>query len=354
MISAIKENIVKRGRKKSFRVSFAPGINTNEEQINDFVNAVECKGPGIDDLTRMIKSLPSKKASLTEKRHDQEADSISNIIFHLRQTLDNMLENECNNSFISQNDKHSRNPSVSSVDSAISDCNISFEHYRNLNNSKKNNSTDSFTSSKTHQKVTDLLKELDNCIEELREDDIYSIEEETSQAEGNALCVKDIFAAGILIASFVQTKFETSAMEQQYAVLTDNKIYIFESNRSKAPLKFTFSFNNSSSIKRVSYNNNALEIAGECINNRNEKISKNLIIAYSSTEECNIWLKLLLDIIKSYYSSSNQVLKRTARSDSLKHNSRKSYEQFEDYYNPRQTILSALCVLESIENSKTY
>jgi len=364
MISAIKkDSSIKRTRKKSFRVTFAPGTKTEEEQISNFVKAVECKGPGIDDLSKMIKSLPSKNSS-SEKRHDEEAESISNMIFHLRKTLDNMLEKECNISPIEnpikvESERRSSNSSISSVDSAIADCSKSNEYYKELKAKDEamknkdeldtvNNDTTSISSPNTRQKVSDLLKELDNCIEELREDDVYSPEEETTHILEDTLCVKDVFATGILIASFVQTKTEATPLEQQYAVLTDNKIYIFESNRSKSPLNFTFSFNNSSSIKKSVYISNALELCGEYNNSCNEKVAKNLSIAFSSEEECNIWIKLLLDIMKTSYS--NQYPVRTVSLNNVNNN----YEKSEDYYNPRQTILSALCVLEGIEKSKAY
>jgi len=364
MISAIKkDSSIKRTRKKSFRVTFAPGTKTEEEQINNFVKAVECKGPGIDDLSKMIKSLPSKSSSQSEKHYDEEAESISNMIFHLRKTLDNMLEKECSGippvedletPLKVESERRSSNSSISSVDSAIADCSKSNEYYKELKAKDEaamkskgevenvNNDTTSISSPNTRQKVSDLLKELDNCIEELREDDSYYPEEETSQILEDTICVKDVFATGILIASFVQTKTEATPLEQQYAVLTDNKIYIFLSNRSKSPLKFTFSFNNGSSIKKSVYINNALELCGEYNNSCNEKVARNLSIAFSSEEECNIWIKLLYDIMKNSYTSYSE------RTDSLN-----NYES-EDYYNPRQTILSALCVLEGLEKSKAF
>ena len=118
MISAIKDSSVKRGRKKSFRVTFAPGTKTEEEQINNFVRAVESKGPGIDDFRKMIKSLPSKNTS-SEKHHDLESENISNMIFHLRKTLDNMLEKECSDSTGNIKIESERRSSNSSIDSAI-------------------------------------------------------------------------------------------------------------------------------------------------------------------------------------------------------------------------------------------
>jgi hypothetical protein len=364
MISAIKDSSVKRSRKKSFRVTFAPGTKTEEEQINNFVKAVECKGPGIDDLSKMIKSLPSK-SSTAEKHHDDEAENISNMIFHLRKTLDNMLEKECNISFEEpikvESERRSSNSSITSVDSAISDCSKSNEYYKELkakdeavntnfgNGDMDNVNSDTFSVSSpdTRQKVSDLLKELDNCIEELREDDVYSPEEETFD---NTLCVKDVFATGILIASFVQTKTEVTPMEQQYAILTDNKIYIFENNRSKSPLKFTFSINNCSSIAKSVYINNALELFGEYNNCCNEKVADKLYLTFSSEEECNIWIKLLLDIMETSTKQSPK------RSDSLNAHANNDYynEMSNDYYNPRQTLLSALFVFECIEKSKSF
>jgi len=365
MISAIKDSSVKRNRKKSFRVTFAPGTKTEEEQINNFVKAVECKGPGIDDLSKMIKCLPSKNTTQkSEKHRDEEAESISNIIVHLRKTLDNMLEKECNVSSINaetikvESERRSSNSSLASVDSAIADCSKSNEYYKELkakdegNDELNVNSDDSssISSPDTRQKVSDLLKELDNCIEELREDDVYFPEDETCQLLENAVCVKDVFATGILIASFVQIETEVTPMEQHYAVLTDDKIYIFESNKSKSPLKFTFSFANCKNIEKSVYIDNALELYGEFKNNFNEKISDKLTLIFSSEEECNIWIKLLLDIIKTSFSPSIPYPKRTV---SLNNVNSECYDMSADYYNPRQTILSALCVLEGIERSKS-
>jgi len=362
MISAIKDSSVKRGRKKSFRVTFAPGTKTEEEQIKNFVKAVECKGPGIDDLSKMIKCLPSKSSS-SEKHHDEEAENISNMIFHLRKTLDNMLEKECNVSFEEpvkvESERRSSNSSISSVDSAIGDCSKSNEYYNQLKakdeaKSSKfddveivNNDTSSMSSPNTRKKVSDLLMELDNCIEGLREDTIL---EEDSNIYDDCLCVKDIFASGILIASFVQTKTETTPLEQQYAVLTESTIYIFESNKSKSPLKFTFSIEDCSSINKSVYITNAIELNGEYKNISNEKVATRLSLAFSSEEECSIWIKLLLDINKSSFAPVNPYPKRTV---SLKSNVNNNYynEMSADYYNPRQTILSALCVLEGIEKS---
>jgi len=371
MISAIKKDNSKRGRKKSFRVTFAPGTKTEEEQINNFVKAVECKGPGIDDLSKMIKNLPTKNTS-SVKHHDEEAESITNMIFHLRKTLDNMLEKECNITTINnesvkvESERRSSNSSITSVDSAIADCEKSSEYYRELKAKDEasvksstndeldinvNNDTSTISSPDTRQKVSDLLKELDNCIEELREDDAYSPEEETCQLLENTVCVKDVFANGILIASFVQTQTEASPLEQQYAVLTDNKIYMFESNKSKSPLKYTFSFSNCSNIEKSVYISNALELYGEYNNNGNEKLADKVILVFSSEEECNIWIKLLLDIMKTSFAPSKPYPKRTV---SLNVHNEYYNEMSSDYYNPRQTILSALCVLEGIEKSKVY
>ncbi|ORX75512.1 hypothetical protein BCR32DRAFT_329773 [Anaeromyces robustus] len=372
MISAIKDSSVKRSRKKSFRVTFAPGTKTEEEQINNFVKAVECKGPGIDDLSKMIKCLPSKNTTQqTEKRRDEEAESISNIIVQLRKTLDNMLEKECNVNQINidnikiESERRSSNSSLASVDSAIADCSKSNEYYKELKakdeaNCEGNDELDlnvntdtstSISSPDTRQKVSDLLKELDNCIEELREDDVYFLEDETCQLLENAVCVKDVFATGILIASFVQTETEVTPLEQQYAVLTDDKIYIFESNKSKSPIKYTFSFSNCKNIEKSVYMNNTLELYGEYKNSFNEKVADKLSLIFSSEEECNIWIKLLLDIIKTSFSPSIPYPKRTV---SLNNNvNSEYYDMSADYYNPRQTILSALCVLEGIEKSKS-
>jgi len=368
MISAIKDSSVKRNRKKSFRVTFAPGTKTEEEQINNFVKAVECKGPGIDDLSKMIKCLPSKNTTQpTEKRRDEEAESISNIIVHLRKTLDNMLEKECNilpektESIKIDNERRSSNSSITSVDSAIADCGQSNDYYQELKAKDEGNddeldlnvNTDtspSISSPDTRQKVSDLLKELDNCIEELREDDVYFTEDETNQLLENTVCVKDIFATGILIASFVQTETNVTPLEQQYAVLTDDKIYIFESNKSKSPLKYTFSFANCKNIEKSVYISNTLELYGEYKNNFNEKVSDKLSLIFSSEEECNIWIKLLLDIMKTSFTPSVPYPKRTV---SLNNVNSEFYDVPADYYNPRQTILSALCVLEGIEKSKS-
>ncbi|KAG4090206.1 hypothetical protein H8356DRAFT_1714463 [Neocallimastix lanati (nom. inval.)] len=367
MISAMKDSSIKRNRKKSFRVTFAPGTKTEEEQINNFVKAVENNGPGIDDLSKMIKSLPNKKSSKsasTEKRKDQEAESITNMIFQLRKTLDNMLEKECNDSINEsvkvESERRPSNSSITSVDSAIGDCSKSNEYYNQLKAKDEakiskiddieivNNDTSSMSSPNTRKKVSDLLMELDNCIEGLREED--TILEEDSTSQDNSLCVKDIFASGILIASFVQTKTETTPLEQQYAVLTDDTIYIFESNKSKSPLKFTFSIENCNNIKKSIYITNAIELNGEYKNVSNENVAKSLSLAFSSEEECSIWIKLLLDINKSSFSPSRPYPKRTV---SLKSNVNNNYynEMSTDYYNPRQTILSALCVLEGIEKS---
>jgi len=365
MISAMKDSSIKRTRKKSFRVTFAPGTKTEEEQINNFVKAVE-SGPGIDDLSKMIKSLPSSKKSTksisTEKHQDKETESITNMIFQLRRTLDNMLEKECNvpiNEVKVESERRSSNSSISSVDSAIGDCSKSNEYYNQLKakdeaKSSKfddveivNNDTSSMSSPNTRKKVSDLLMELDNCIEGLREDTIL---EEDSNISDDCLCVKDIFASGILIASFVQTKTETTPLEQQYAVLTESTIYIFESNKSKSPLKFTFSIEGCSSINKSVYITNAIELNGEYKNISNEKVATRLSLAFSSEEECSIWIKLLLDINKSSFAPVNPYPKRTV---SLKSNVNNNYynEMSADYYNPRQTILSALCVLEGIEKS---
>jgi len=380
MISAIKDSSIKRNRKKSFRVTFAPGTKTEEEQINNFVRAVESTGPGIDDLSKMIKNLPTKTSPVTEKHHDEEAESISNMILQLRKTLDNMLEKECvaspvieQSSTKADSERRSSNSSITSVDSAISDCSKSNEYYNELRMKEAsglatpmnpmescghddldivNKDTSSISSPDTRQKVSDLLKELDNCIEELREDDIYSPEEELIE---NALCVKDVFANGILIASFVQTKTEKSPLEQQYAILTDNKIYIFESNRSKSPIKYTFSFNSKSSMNKSVYIKNTIELNGEYCNSCNEKVANQLSLVFSSAEECNIWSKLLYDILMNLYSLPKPLPKRTV---SLNVNKPTQYinnnDLTSDYYNPRQTLLSALCVLEGIEKSKTY
>jgi len=365
MISAIKDSSVKRGRKKSFRVTFAPGTKTEEEQINNFVKAVECKGPGIDDFCKMIKNLPSKNTS-SEKHHDLEAENISNMIFHLRKTLDNMLEKECGDATETikvESERRSSNSSINSVDSAIADCSKSNEYYKELKakDEAAKKVEDDFdnvnneTSPDTRQKVSDLLKELDNCIEELREDDAYSpAEDETCQILENTLCVKDVFATGILIASFVQTQTEATPLEQQYAILTDDKVYIFDSNRSKSPMKFTFSFNTCSNIEKSVYINNALELYGEYNNNANEKVADKLTLVFSSEEECNIWIKLLLDIMKTSFAPITPYPKRTVSLNPNPNVNKCAMEMANDYYNPRQTILSALCVLEGIEKSKSF
>ncbi|OUM64823.1 hypothetical protein PIROE2DRAFT_69176 [Piromyces sp. E2] len=369
MISAIKDSSVKRGRRKSFRVTFAPGTKTEEEQINNFVKAVESKGPGIDDFCKMIKNLPSKNTS-SEKHHDLEAENISNMIFHLRKTLDNMLEKECNVSEENirvECERRSSNSSINSVDSAIADCSKTSEYYKELKakdeaeqkvqdelENVNNDTSSSISSPDTRQKVSDLLKELDNCIEELREDDAYSpAEDEACKILENTLCVKDVFATGILIASFVQTQTQVTPLEQQYAILTDDKIYIFESNRSKSPMKYTFSFTTCTNIEKSVYINNALELYGEYNNNSNEKVADKLTLVFSSEEECNIWIKLLLDIMKTSFTPSTPYPKRTVSLNPPNVN-KYAMEMSNDYYNPRQTILSALCVLEGIERSKTF
>ncbi|ORX47819.1 hypothetical protein BCR36DRAFT_584531 [Piromyces finnis] len=366
MISAIKDSSIKRGRKKSFRVTFAPGTKTEEEQINNFVRAVECKGLGIDDLSKMIKNLPSKNTS-SEKHQDSESENISNMIFHLRTTLDNMLEKECNvnnESIKIESERRSSNSSIASVDSAIADCSKSNEYYKELKAKDEaavkseldnvNNDTSSISSPDTRQKVSDLLKELDNCIEELREDDAYYPEDETCQILENTICVKDVFANGILIASFVQTQTDFTPLEQQYAILTDDKIYIFDSNKSKSQMKFTFSFSNCSNIEKSVYINNALELYGDYNNNFNEKIADKLTLVFSSEEECNIWIKLLLDIMKTTFVPATSYPKRTVSLSSYHEQETYSMEMSNDYYNPRQTILSALCVLEGLEKSKNF
>jgi len=374
MISAIKDSSIKKNRKKSFRVTFAPGTKTEEEQINSFVKAVECKGPGIDDLSKMIKNLPTKKTQ--EKQHDEEAEKISNMIYYLRKTLDNMLEKECNSPELKgqkvklENEKEKRTSS-SSIDSAIGDCSKSSDYYNDLKDKEEESETRSIQSNEqnkleknvnkekdttvysphTRQKVSELLKELDSCIEEIKED-VFLSEDETCQLYENNICVKDVFASGILIASFVHTFTEMTVLEQQYAILTDNKIYIFGSNRSKSPLKNIFLFNENTTIKKSEYMKNALELTGEYDNNCNEIISENITIVFSSEEECNIWMKLLLDIMKTKYNSNKYYPKRTT---SLKNSSpvmhKSCRESYDDYYNPRQTILSALCVLEGYEKS---
>jgi hypothetical protein len=359
MISAIKDSSSKRGRKKSLRVTFAPGTKTEEEQINNFVKAVESKGPGIDDFCKMIKNLPSKNTS-SEKHHDFESENISNMIFHLRKTLDNMLEKECNVSNDVIKVESERRSSNSSIDSAIADCSKSNEYYKELKAKDEAAScgdldNDNIISSpNTRQKVSDLLKELDNCIEELREDDAYTPEEdEACQILENTICVKDVFANGILIASFVQTQTPVTPLEQQYAILTDDKIYVFDSNRSKSQMKYTFSFSSCSNIEKSVYINNSLELYGDYNNNANEKVSDVLTLVFSSEEECNIWIKLLLDIMKTSFAPVTPYPKRTVSLNPPGVNNY-SMEMSNEYYNPRQTILSALCVLEGIEKSKNF
>jgi len=370
MISAIKDSSIKKNRKKSFRVTFAPGTKTEEEQINSFVKAVECKGPGIDDLSKMIKNLPTKK---TQEKKDEEAEKISNMIYYLRKTLDNMLEKECNSpelkgQMVNEKEKEKRTSS-SSIDSAIGDCSKTRDYYNDLKD-KEESETQSFQSNEqdklesnvnnkkdttvysphTRQKVSELLKELDSCMEEIKED-VFLSDDDTCQLYENNICVKDVFASGILIASFVHTFTEMTLLEQQYAILTDNKIYVFGSNRSKSPLKSIFLFNENTTIKKSEYMKNALDITGEYDNNCNEIISENLTLVFSSEEERNIWMKLLLDIMKTKYNSNKYYPKRTTSLNTSPVMHKCGRESYNDYYNPTQTLLSALCVLEGYEKS---
>jgi len=367
MVSAIKDSATKN-RKKSFRVTFAPGTKTEEEQINNFVRAIECKGPGIDDLSKMIKNLPKKKTPM-EKHQDKEAEKISNMIFYLRKTLDSMLEKECNISNTKEikieSEKRSSN---SSIDSAIGDCSKSSDYYNELNSKNEavsqydssyeyENNDSTISSPGTRQKVSDLLKELDSCIEELREDDVCVAEDENCQLlnsqllnNNSTVCVKDVFATGILIASFVQTFTTVTLLEQQYSILTDDKIYIFDSNRSKSPLKNIFVINKDTKIERSEYIANALVLKGEYNNNCNKKIADKVTLGFSSEEECNIWLKLLLDIMETRFTTAKVYPKRTVSLNTSKIE-KKIKENAIESYNPRQTILSALCVLEGIEKS---
>jgi len=362
MVSAIKDSVNKKNRKKSFRVTFAPGTKTEEEQISNFVRAIECKGPGIDDLSKMIKNLPTKKAPM-EKHKDKEAESISNMIFYLRKTLDSMLEKECNISNTEEIKMESeKRTSNSSIDSAIGDCSKSSDYYNELktkneavsqydSNYDYENNDSIISSPGTRQKVSDILKELDSCIEELREDDVYIAEDENCQLlNNNNVCVKDVFATGILIASFVQTFTTVTLLEQQYSILTDDKIYIFDSNRSKSPLKNIFVITKDTKIERSEYIANALILKGEYDDNCNKKIADKVTLGFSSEEECNIWLKLLLDIMETKFTTAKVYPKRTV-SLNTSNIEKKIKENTVESCNPRQTILSALCVLEGIEKS---
>lgn len=376
MISATRTH-----KKKAFRVTFAPGTKTEEEQISNFVRAVEHQGPGIDDLSKMIKSLPTKKSA--HVCPSEESQSISNMIFQLRKTLDNMLEKDCtvcttnndNSMRINTNikaienstERRSSNSSISSVDSAIADCDHTHDFFQkndsvtSLNDDLSNDNNTMVSSPKTRQRVSDLLKELDTCIEELREDDLSTDDESgylsspttpTSTphlfTNHSQTCVKDVFAAGILIASFIQTTVNDMSVNHQYSVLTDNKIYMFESNRSKSPLMNTFDFNAFSLIEKSKMYRNALDITGDYEDKFNTTLSNKITLIFSSEEECNIWYKLLLDVLRLNFPSIKKFPTRTV-SLNKHHPSQTTINALNDYYNPRQTIISALCVLENIE-----
>jgi len=166
------------------RVTFAPGTKTDTEQLDNFVRAVEFKGPGIDELSNMIQNI---HIGYTANKRKPSFDS-SSIIQQLRSTLDSMLDSElAETSFKSsssdnesiKDDITSPKSSLSSIDeinerqfksnhdSGVSDIEFDLEKIKNNE-----------VSPQARRRVSGLINKLDICINELQRV-TDTIEEET-------------------------------------------------------------------------------------------------------------------------------------------------------------------------------